>query len=236
MPLLRLVFIAQLLVMLTGFVSILLTPAEFQTVAVMFYLAIVGFIVLLYAAWQFIRHPDRRALAAATIVTPLVCLTSPFLIVRLTGGPIEPGTITAAVLAVVAVAAVMFLSKKAHWQAGGRFADSRLNKTILISLAVMLVLYWTPVVAWLYPQESIRLPTTISERDQVLRIAAVWFITIAGPACIASLLTLLYAPVGLIRNSGGRLLHAGQLILSLLTLASLAIGALFVAIAMVNPG
>ncbi len=101
---------------------------------------------------------------------------------------------------------------------------------------MLLVLYWIPIIAWLYLQDSVKLPTNISDRDNVLRVGAIYFVTVAGPALILSLFAILYAPVGLFRNPGGRLAHTGQLVLALTTLVSLTVGAFAVAIAMFNPG
>ncbi len=58
---LRFVFFAQLLVMLYGFTIFLVAPVDFHTLAMTYYLVIVGFCVLLFALWQFVSHPARRS-------------------------------------------------------------------------------------------------------------------------------------------------------------------------------
>ena len=60
MIVLRLVFLAQLLVMLSGWTILVATPVDFHTLALMFYLVIIAAVVLVYALWQAIRHPARR--------------------------------------------------------------------------------------------------------------------------------------------------------------------------------
>ncbi|MEZ5459964.1 MAG: hypothetical protein R3E65_11865 [Steroidobacteraceae bacterium] len=56
------------------------------------------------------------------------------------------------------------------------------------------------------------------------------------PATLLACFTLIYAPVGIARNAGIRLIHGGQLSCALLTLASLAAGGFALWVAAINPG
>ncbi|MFK8031285.1 MAG: hypothetical protein AB8G18_13700 [Gammaproteobacteria bacterium] len=103
-------------------------------------------------------------------------------------------------------------------------------------LLLLLALNLAPIIAWLYLQGSISLPGTVAEREHVFRMGAVYVVLVAGPALILSLFTMLYALVGLLRNPAGRLIHLGQLVLALITLALLSAGAFALVIAVINPG
>lgn len=85
-------------------------------------------------------------------------------------------------------------------------------------------------------QDSLSLPNNISKRDDVLRIGIFYFVSVAGPALLLSLFTLLYAPVGLVRNTGAKLVHFGQLMVALVTLPSLAVGGFVASVTFLNPG
>jgi ABC-type uncharacterized transport system permease subunit len=95
---------------------------------------------------------------------------------------------------------------------------------------------WFPIIAALAASNSISLPTEMADRDRIFSIAALYLIAVAVPAVCLSIFTLLYAPVGLVRNRGGRAVHLGQLIAALLLLASLTAVAFTVSIFLVNPG
>lgn len=236
MIMLRLVFFAQLLVMLSGFAILLVTPTDFQTLAVLFYSIIIGFAVLLYALWQFVRHPGRRAWAGACGATPVVCLATPFLIGWLNDGPLPPSALLFVLVAFIISSILWLLVKSEQWRVGGLFSNKRVNTGIAVALGALFALYWLPIVGWLADQDSISLPANIRDRDELVRIAALYFILVAGPALFLSLFTLLYAPVGLVRYRSGSALYIGQLTLALLSLASLAAGGFAVSIAVINPG
>ncbi len=232
----RIVFFVQLLFTLSAFTAFLLTPTDFQTLGILFYSVTIGMAAALFALWQFIRHPARRKWALATLATPVICLTTPFLIVGLVGGPVAPAGLVVAVLALVAIVSLVLLSRKRLWQAGSLFASRRFNIGFVIVLFALLALYWVPIANWASTQDSMTLPNDIKERDRLFRLGLYFFVTVAGPALMLSLFTLLYAPIGLVRGSGGRVIHFGQLLLAVIALASLGAGAFVVGIAMVNPG
>ena len=234
MTVLRVVFFAQLLVMLSAFAMLVVTPVSLRTVGLMLELVIVAAVLLVFALWQFIRHPSRRGWALATAATPLVCLTVPFLITRLNGGAIEPVALLIGVITIAVFVFVVLLSRPGLWGVGGVFNNKRRNRALLIALGVLLALYWLPLIG--LSHESISLPSDLQARDRVLQVAGIYLASVAGPGFLLAVFALLYAPIGLMRNPGGRLLHVGQLVVALLILGSLAIGALVIGIAMVNPG
>lgn len=236
MTVLQLVFFAQLLVMLSGWVILVATPVDFHTLALMFYLVIIAAVVLIYALWQAVRHPARRRWAIATAATPLLCLTTPFFLTWLNGGPIHPAVLVGLVIMSGVVACFMLLARAEQWRDDGMLANYRFNVWFLAALGALLALYWIPIIGWLHAQDTVSLPRDIRERDQVLRFVGIYYASVAGPALLLSLFTLLYAPIGLARNRRGRIIHAGQLLIALLALASLTVGAVALGVAMINPG
>lgn len=236
MILLRFVFITQLVLMLPVFALLLVTPASLGTVGIYFYLTPIGFVLALYALWQLIKHPARRRLAAATFATPILCLGAPAVVYTLNGGPVAPAVLIAAVVLLIATAIVALLGTTNQWRETGMFASKHFNYGCLTALGVMLLMLWFPIIAGLAASESISLPTDIADRDRILRVAALYFIAVATPAACLSLFTLLYAPVGLVRNRGGRAVHLGQLIAALLLLATITAVAFTVFVFMFNPG
>ncbi|MFK8031286.1 MAG: hypothetical protein AB8G18_13705 [Gammaproteobacteria bacterium] len=65
MNVLRTAFVAQLLVMLSGFVVLVVSPADFSTLGLLVFLVIVAVVVCLYAVSQFFLHRSRRRWAEA---------------------------------------------------------------------------------------------------------------------------------------------------------------------------
>lgn len=127
MIVLRIVFFAQLLVMLSGFTIFLVTPADFHTLALIFYLVIIAAAAILFAAWQFVRHRDRRGWAIATAATPLLCLTTPFLIVWLNRGPIPLAKLIATVIALIVIAFLCCSRKQLNGRPGAFSRTSALT-------------------------------------------------------------------------------------------------------------
>jgi hypothetical protein len=236
MVLLRSVFIAQLVLMLPVFAVLLVTPVTHVTGAIYFYLLPIGLMIALYAVWQYTKHPDRRRLAAATLSTPLLCLGLPVVVYFVFGGPLPPAVVVVAVLALIAITIVALLGTTDQWRGTGLFASTRFNNGCLMALVALLLMLWFPLIAGLAAGESISLPSDIVERDKILGAAVLYLIAVAIPAICLSLFTLLYAPVGLVRNPGGRVVHVGQLLAALLLLATLATAAFAVFIFMINPG
>ena len=236
MILLRVIFIAQLVLMLPVFAVLLVTPVYLGTVAIYMYLTPIGLAVALYALWQFIKHPARKRLAAATLATPVLCLGAPVVVYWLNGGPVAPAVLVLAVLALLAIAAVVLLATTDQWRGTGMFASRHFNYGALAALGTLLLMLWFPIIAALAASNSISLPTEMADRDRIFGIAALYLIAVAVPAVCLSIFTLLYAPVGLVRNRGGRAVHLGQLIAALLLLASLTAVAFTVSIFLVNPG
>ena len=236
MILLRIVFIAQLALMLPVFAVLLVTPVYLGTVALYVYLAPIGLTVGFYALWRLVKRPASRKLAAATLATPVLCLGVPVLVYWLNGGPVAPGVLVVAVLALLAVAAVVLLATTDQWRGTGLFASKQFNYSCLVGLGALLVMLWFPVIAALAAGNSIALPAEMADRDRIFSVAALYLIAVAVPAVCLSIFTLLYAPVGLVRNRGGRAVHLGQMITALLLLASLTAVAFAVSIFLVNPG
>ena len=236
MILLRVIFITQLVLMLPAFATLLVTPIHLGTVAIYLYLTPVGVVVSLLALWQFIKHPARRRLAAATLATPVLCLGVPLVVYWLNGGPVAPAVLVIAVIVLLAIAALVLLGTTDQWRGAGTFASKRFNFSCLIALGVLLLMLWFPIIIGLAANEYISLPTDIADRDRIYSVATLYFIAVAVPALCLSLFTLLYAPVGLVHNRGGRVVHLGQLITASLLLTSLIAVAFTVSIFMVNPG
>jgi hypothetical protein len=234
--LLRVIFIAQLVLMLPVFAVLLVTPVYLGTVAIYAYLTPIGLAVALYALWQLIKHPARKRLAAATLATPVLCLGAPVVVYWLNGGPVAPAVLVLAVLALLAIAAVVLLATTDQWRGTGMFASKHFNYGCLVALGALLLMLWYPIIAALTASNSISLPTELADRDRIFGIAALYLIAIAVPAVCLSIFSLLYAPVGLVRNRDGRAIHLGQFIAALLLLASLTAVAFTVSIFLVNPG
>ena len=201
MILLRAIFIAQLVLLLPAFAYLLLTPANFGTLALLFYLVPVGLLVALISLWQFARHPPRRRLAAATFATPFLCLAAPIGITWFGGGPVAPAVLIIGVIALLLIAALVLLSKTGQWRGNGLFANKQFNLAIIVALGVLFTLLWFPIIAWLASDRSYTLPSNMVDRDRVLTAGALYLVAIAVPGFCLSLFTLLYAPVGLVRNS-----------------------------------
>ncbi len=236
MILLRVIFIFQLVLMLPAFAYLLLTPAHLGTLALLFYLVPIGLLASLVALWQFIRQPNRRRLAAAIFATPFLCLAAPLGITSLSGGPVAPAVLIVAVVALIIVAALVLLSNTGQWREAGLFANRRFNMAIVIALSVFFLLLWFPIIAWLSSDTAYSLPSNMVDRNQVVKAGALYLIALAVPGFCLSVFSLLYAPVGLVRNPGGRVAHFGQLVMALILLASLLAVALAVFVGMINPG
>lgn len=236
MILLRVIFIAQLVLLLPVLAHLLVTPVYLDTVAIYLFFTPIGLVLALYALWQLKKYPDRKRLAAATLATPILCLGLPILVYTLNGGPVAPVVLVATVVLLIAIAILVLLGTTDQWRGTGMFASKHFNYGCWIALGVMLLLLWFPIVAGLASSNSISLPGNISERDQVIKAAALYFIAVAIPASCLSLFTLLYAPVGLVRNRGGRAVHLGQLITALLLLATIIAVAFTAWVFMLNPG
>jgi hypothetical protein len=221
MILLRVLFIAQLVLMLPAFAFLLLTPVHLGTVAVVRYLAPFGLSAALFASWQLIKHADRRSLAAATAATPFLCLAAPFAINSLNGGPVGPAVPIIALIALIVAAALVLLSNTGRWRGCGLFANRRFNLAIFVALGVLFLLLWFPIIAWFASEQSYLLPSNLIDRDNVVQAGVIYCIAIAVPGLCLSLFALLYAPVGLLRNPGARVVHFGQFVMALLLLASL---------------
>ena len=222
--------------MLPAFASLLTTPVYLGTVAIYIYLVPVGLAAATYALWRLARHPAEKRLAAATLATPLICLGAPIGVHWLVGGPVTPVVLVVAILALLAIAFVVLLATTDQWRGKGMFASKPFNSVCLVALGTLLLLLWFPIIAALAAGNAIELPDAMAERDRVFGMAALYFIAVAIPAVGLSLFALLYAPVGLVRNPGGRLVHVGQLLTALLLLASVTAVAFSVSLFLVNPG
>ena len=167
MILLRVIFIAQLVLMLPAFAYLLVTPVNLGTVALIFYLVPFGLLAALFALWQLIRHPVRRRLAAATAATPFLCLAAPIGIFWLNGGPVAPAILIIAVIALIVIAALVLLSNTGQWRGSGLFVNRRFNLVIIVALGVLLLLLWFPIIAWLASDRSYALPSNDESRPDV---------------------------------------------------------------------
>ena len=236
MTLLRTIFIAQLVMMLPAFAFFVVTPVNLHTGILLFYLVPPGFVLTLYALWQWKTHPDRRRLALATAATPLICLAAPFGIVSLIGGPVPGAVLVAVVILLIAIAIFVLLGKTDQWRVGGLFANRHFNLVYVLAMVILFALLWIPALVWLSGRESISLPMDVVGYRGTFRIALHYYIAVAAPSLMLCLFALFYAPVGLVRNAGGRIVHLLQLVAALLLLASLAACAVVVLITMANPG
>lgn len=236
MTILRIAFFAQLAIMLPAFVSMIAAAASFGSLALFFYVLPPGAVFFLYALWQFFRHPDRRRLALATAATPLFCLGGPILFHNLHNGPLPPAILIPAIAIVIAVSIYTLLGRTQQWRGTGWSANRLLNRNYLLSLLLVLALLWLPAIAWLGWHDAIALPKNNAERDVYIRIIGYYFIGVAAPAACLSVFGMFYAPVGLFRSADGRLLHVGQLLLSLLVLLTLVVMVLVAWLGAANPG
>lgn len=139
MILLRGIFIAQLVLMLPVFALLLVTPVHLGNVAIYVYLTPIGCVVALYALWQFVKHPARRRLAAATLATPVICLGAPVVVYLLNGGPVPPAVLVLAVLVLIAITIVALLGTTDQWRGTDLFASRYFNNGCLIALAALLL-------------------------------------------------------------------------------------------------
>ena len=222
--------------MLPVFAVLLVTPVYLDTVAIYIIMMPLGLAVSLYALWQLFKHPARKRLAGATLATPVLCLGTPVVVYWLNGGPVAPAVLVVAVLTLLAIATVVLLSKTDQWLGTGLFANKHFNYGCLVALGALLLMLWFPIIAALAASNSISLPDEMAARDRVLGVAALYLIAVAVPAVCLSIFTVLYAPVGLVRNQGNRAVHVGQLTAALLLLISVTAIAFTVSIFLVNPG
>ena len=95
---------------------------------------------------------------------------------------------------------------------------------------------WFPMIVGLAAARPISLPTNMVDRDRIIMVARLYLMAVAIPAACLSLTTMLYAPVGLVRNRGGRIVHLGQLIIAISLLATVVWIVLIVFFLMLNPG
>ncbi|MFK7887149.1 MAG: hypothetical protein AB8G16_09830, partial [Gammaproteobacteria bacterium] len=116
------------------------TPADFHSLAALIYLIVIGIATSLFAAWRFVASPAQRGLASAVIVTPWLCIGTPFVIVGLNDGPINPLVLIAVGVALLAIAILLTLWRPARWRPGGVFANSRFNLGLGAALCVLLAL------------------------------------------------------------------------------------------------
>ncbi|MEQ9563659.1 MAG: hypothetical protein RLN69_14165 [Woeseiaceae bacterium] len=236
MTLLRTVFIVQLVLMLPAFAFLVVTPASFQTLGLLFYLVPPGFVIALYGLWQWKTHPERRRLALATAATPLICLALPFGIVALNGGPVPQSVLTLAVIVLIVFAVFVLLGKTDQWRDGGAFSNRHFNFVYLLVLLILFALLWLPALVWLPGRENIVLPAQRAGAAPLLDIAIWYYLAVATPSFLLSLFALIYAPVGLVRNANGRVMHLLQVLAALLLMMSLAVCAYVGVVVLANPG
>jgi hypothetical protein len=222
--------------MLPAFAFLVVTPASFQTLGLLFYLVPPGFLFALYALWQWKTHPERRRLALATAATPLICLALPFGIVTLNGGPVPESALVVAVMLLIVIAIFVLLGKTDQWRGGGVLANRHVNLVYVLVLFILFALLWLPVLVWLPGRETIVLPAQRPGAAPLLDVAIWYYVGVAAPSLVLSLFALIYAPVGLVRNAGGRSVHLLQLVAALLLLASLAVCAFVGFVVLANPG
>jgi hypothetical protein len=233
MTLLRFVFFGQLLVMLPALGLFLGTPSSLGTLYLVVLLTPVALATGIYALWQAWHYPPRRTLALGTLATAVVVMATPFVRDALGLGTLPGPVLAAGALAAAAAGFVALLAGRRRWDNDRLFRASGFNYSLLIALACALLLIWLPPVAWLASRGTAAEPVDVD----ALRTAALMYLPImATPGLIVMVFSLLYAPVGLMRNPSARLLHLSQLALALLLMASLGIAAFGLALALANPG
>ena len=109
------------------------------------------------------------------------------------------------------------------------FASKRFNKRYLLTLVALFSLFWLPVVMWVATGGAVLSGAEDSGRS--IPVAGfLYYALVTLPAFFLSLFALIYAPIGIVRNAGLRLLHVGQFLVAVVLLAPLIVGIFFVAI------
>jgi len=128
------------------------------------------------------------------------------------------------------------LGRTDQWREHGVFTNRHFNLVYVLAMVILFALLWIPALTWLSGRESISLPIEVVGYRGTFRIALHYYLAVTAPSLVLCLFALFYAPVGLVRNAGGRIVHLLQLVAALLLLASLAACAVLVLITMANPG
>ncbi len=236
MTLLRFVFGLQLCLVMAVAIRFLITRPDFSTLGLFIYGSLFCFAIALYAGYQAIRHPPRRRLAAMTIATPLIGFTLPFLIQRLVGGPVAPGTAAIAALIAGGVGLIVVINRSGFREAGKGFRRPGVNGLLTAVMIGILALLWLPIGYLVSSAGEVSLPLAAHYSDAGLAAASKFFLITSVLAAITGVGALLYAPVGLIRNTGARIVHVAQLVLALALLATVGLIAFVAALAVSNPG
>jgi len=236
MTALRTVFIGQLLLLLPAWVAFATQPAGLGTLYLIVWVAVLGFAVAIFAVWQAMRHTGAWPLALLSIVATLVIVATPFVIDALDLPLVPLPVVIAAGVVMTILAAGVLLSKRKRWQPGTLFSGRKFNTRILISIAVAIALIWVPIVVWLAAGYGAELGESTSKDNATRAAFMVYYASLSLPASVLVSFSLLFAAVGMLRSSGSRLIHAGQLAGSLVLLISLGFVAGGIALGMVNPG
>ena len=227
------VFLGQLVLMLPALGLFLATPANLGTLYLLALLVPVGLACSAYALIEARRYPARRGLAAATVGISVAVPGTPFLM-----GALGLDLVPAPVLALAAVVATSgltlnFIAKRRRWSAESLFRRGGFNTSLLLLLAATLLSLWLPPAGWLATDGF---GQGASDGSGVRAAALTYYPVIGGPAALIAFFSLVYAPVGLLRNPSARAAHAGQLICALALLGSLGLMVLGLFLALANPG
>jgi hypothetical protein len=236
MILLRTIAGIQLAFILAAAAYFLLVPTDIYTALLVFFGLPACALIAIYAGYQSYRHADRRGLGLATIATPVIGFTLPFVITGAYGGPLPPLPVVLIAMMAAALGAAALLAKRGGWMAQGRFVKPGLNQGLAIAMLALLALLWLPMIGIVATAGNITLPLAGSVSDTNLRLGAAYFGTVSALGLATGLFGVVFAPVGLLRNPGGRLLHAVQLVLTLLLFATVGIVVVTAWLFMLNPG
>ncbi|MEZ5499340.1 MAG: hypothetical protein R3E77_07910 [Steroidobacteraceae bacterium] len=215
---------------------VLALPDGLHSVALIVYGGGFGTITATYAIYQAARHPPRRSIALLTIGVTVAGLTVPFIIKSAYGGPVPAPILCAAVLLICACAMAILLSREENWLVGSSFRGKTFNSILALLLGTSTLSLWA-VFAKLYPNLD-----PGAGRNAILGTRGVlssggWSIVgLAIIAFFAGAFAFFYAPIGLIRNDRGRVLHFAQLMLSLVAIATAGAVAFMLLLLLVNPG
>ena len=214
MKLLKFTTFSQLALVGLWVLFVLTTPENLNSLVFMFLLLPVCGVCYLVALWHLVRVPRPWPLAALTFATPIAGYTVVATANALFGLPVV-SLVNLLLTALGGIAAAFLLAPhKVALLLPSVLADSRIFNRGLLLFLLLVIFGWIGSVVWFgLPEGTLSIAGT--KDSAIFFWIGIWFVSLAaGPS-------LLYAYLGLFRRGAQRLLHAGQLVASLLVIAIL---------------
>lgn len=227
----HLVLFAQLGLMLPAWVAFVTQPAGLGTLYLVAYAVALGFAVAVYTGWKSLRSSAARPAFCCSVLATCFTVGTPFVMdgFGLPRVPMQTIAVAACVLALLVAGTL--LANRQRWQPGTILGGRSFNKGMLSALAVVIAFIWVPIVVWLAAGLGAG-PAGSSLRSLFL----IYYTVVGALAAMLVSVTFLTAIAGLFRHAGSRLIHAGQLVASVVLLLSLSLVAGGIGLALANPG